>query len=91
MLESEAEKPGTHPRTVAKTAEAVLSGLGNVIQAAFFVEESVEPQQPNVEDTESGSSDNSKTSQSTATKVPPVNSEEEDDEEMEQKQKVICF
>jgi hypothetical protein len=88
VLENAAEKPGTHPRTVAKTAEAVLSGLGNVMQAAFFVEEPEVPEQPKIDETESENNDASQKSETVATGAPPADTEGENDEILEEKQRV---
>ena len=88
MLENAAEKPGTHPRTVAKTAEAVLFGLGNVIQAAFYVEEPEVPQQPKMNVTQSESGDANQNSETVTTEAPTAYSEEENEKIEQEKERV---
>ena len=92
VLESAAEKPGTHPRTVAKTAESVLSGIGNVIQAAFYAEESL----PGMDESESQKTDASQESEgtATATEAPSTSTDgekSENDEILQEKQRVLVY
>ena len=77
---------------MAKTAESVLSGIGNVIQAAFYVEETL----PGVDESESENNDASQESESTATATDaPSNSTDgvksENDEILQEKQRVLVY
>ena len=88
MLENAAEKPGTHPRTVAKTAESVLSGIGNVIQAAFYVEEPAVQEPTIVDQTQSEGNEANQKSEIGTTEEPTVRTDEDNDDIEQKKERV---
>jgi hypothetical protein len=73
---------------VAKTAEAVLFGLGNVIQAAFYVEEPEVAQQPKMNETQSERGNVNQNSETVATEPPTAYSEEENEKIVQEKERV---
>ena len=65
-----------------------MSGLGNVIQAAFYVEEPATARQPEIDETESESSDASQKSETVATEAPPADTEGDNDIILQEKERV---
>ena len=76
---------------MAKTAEAVLSGLGNVIQAAFYVEETAVSQQPGMDEAESENTNGSRTAETTASEAPSMSTNGENEEILQEKQRVFVY